>query len=394
MKILYITTFYNFKDSSAAVRNNALVKGLLELGHEVDVQTIRFSDDMTSPDLNYGNVIYTDLFNWSSRQSLGAKVASNKLLTLMRNVYVTIRKYGEFPDKFHGWIDKIDIKRIPLKDYDLMISSSDGKTSHFVAEHLKKAQPSLKWIQIWGDPWYDDVNLKGFNKWRTKRAEKKILSAADEIVYISAPTAKVMVERYNNLANHIHFIPRSYFYEYAYKVPSEGDMHIVYAGSIYVAHGRNICSIVNALTKYNKTAVRKLYLDVYGVVDAPIKNECKADSIVFHESIDVKQLGEVYKCANALLFISNKAGSTQIPGKLYDYLGTSSTILCLVNNTTDGIAEFLKSLGERSVLVINDEESIAAALPEVAKTMERSFVPAVDYSAKAIAGRILELAKQ
>ena len=40
MKILYITTAYTLKNSSAAIRNNALVKGLIQIGHEVDVVTI------------------------------------------------------------------------------------------------------------------------------------------------------------------------------------------------------------------------------------------------------------------------------------------------------------------------------------------------------------------
>lgn len=39
MKILYITTSYEQKNSSAAIRNNALVNGFIDLGHDVIVLT-------------------------------------------------------------------------------------------------------------------------------------------------------------------------------------------------------------------------------------------------------------------------------------------------------------------------------------------------------------------
>lgn len=393
MKILYITNFYTFRDSSAAVRNNALVKGLTELGHSVDVHTVRFSEEKTSPDLNYGNITFTDVFDWTARQSLGNKVDKSRLLTFARNVYVSLRKYREFPDKYYGWIKKFNVAAIDADKYDLMISSSDGKTSHYVAERIKRKKPSLKWIQIWGDPWYDDVNLKGFLRWRVKNAERKILTKADKIVYISAPTAEVMQARYQKLAGNIHFVPRSYMYEYKYDVPTEGDMHVVYAGSISAAHGRNINGFVEAISNYNTTADRKIILDVYGVVDEAIKQEVSSRYANFYDGVNVKQLGEVYKKSNALLYISNKAGSTQIPGKLYDYLGTSSTILCLVNNKTDGIAEFLRTLGERCLLVENNKSNITEELPEIVSKIKCSFAPSIDFSPRNVATQVLNLVK-
>ena len=48
-KILFITTAYILKNSSAAIRNNSLVKGLVNLGYEVDVCTVEWPSDLRSP---------------------------------------------------------------------------------------------------------------------------------------------------------------------------------------------------------------------------------------------------------------------------------------------------------------------------------------------------------
>ena len=66
MKILYITTAYILRNSSAAIRNNSLVNGLIELGHEVDVLTVKWPDDLHSDYLSNvakGNIISYKLKN-------------------------------------------------------------------------------------------------------------------------------------------------------------------------------------------------------------------------------------------------------------------------------------------------------------------------------------------
>lgn len=391
MKILYITTFYSYRDSSAAVRNNALVKGLIELGHTVDVQTVRYPSETTSPNLSFGNIYFTDVFNWSSRQSIGAVVASNKFLSLLRNIYVSVRKYGEFPDKFHAWVNKIDLNKIPLPEYDLMISSSDGKTSHFVAERIKRQMPGLKWIQIWGDPWYDDLNYSGISKLRIKVAEQKILQKAEEIIYISEPTAELLQKRYPDLSTKIHFVPRSYLYEYNYEVCEKDDMHIIYTGTIRSFYGRNITSLADAIAAFNSTSRRKIYLDIYGSVDEDIIKSLSSEYVVFHKGVDVKQLGNIYEGANALLYVSNKVGSTQIPGKLYDYLGTSSLVLCLMNDVNDRIAEYIKTLGEKCLMIQNDIEHISESLPELVSRMSKDYQPVKSFSPIEIAKKIVTI---
>ena len=387
MKILYVTNFYTFRDSSAAVRNNALVKGLLELGREVDVLTIRFPDTKTSPHLNYGNVLLTELFNWSSNAALNEKAKSSVLLSFARTIYVKVRKIKEFPDRYYKWPSKIDASQ--FSGYDLMISSSDGKVSHFVGEKIKKYYPELKWIQIWGDPWYDDVNTKGLDKFRIPHYEKKLLNKADKVIYISKPTAELIKSKHKEFRDKIFFVPRSYFNEFNYQVTSDNTIHIVYTGSIQSAHGRNLNPLIDAIEDYNKNNTKEVVLDLYGPVDLKVKESIHSPYVVFHGSVDVSDLGKVYETANALLYVSNKSGSTQIPGKLYDYLGTSSMVLCLINNMEDGIAEYLKTLNDKCYLVINDEKYLKNQFAVAVSQMVKTYPPVKDFSPKMVASQVL-----
>ena len=61
--ILYVTTSYLLKNNSASIRNNSLVKGLLELGYNVDVYTVKWPDELLSSYFvkeNIGNIYYSE----------------------------------------------------------------------------------------------------------------------------------------------------------------------------------------------------------------------------------------------------------------------------------------------------------------------------------------------
>ena len=84
--------------------------------------------------------------------------------------------------------------------FDYIISSSDSKTSHFIAREIIKSNNLIvPWIQIWGDPWSDDIGIKNCNfltKYRIKKNEKKLLKEADKIFYISELTANKIKDKF------------------------------------------------------------------------------------------------------------------------------------------------------------------------------------------------------
>jgi hypothetical protein len=224
--------------------------------------------------------------------------------------------------------------------------------------------------------------------------ERKILSMANKVIYISLPTADYMKEKYPKFKDKVSFVPRSYYNEYNYNVPSGGERHIVYTGSIHASYGRNMNDLIGAVEAFNRKGGTKWVVDFYGIIDESVKKSINSQYVHFYDGVDVSALESVYEQSNMLLYISNKSSSTQIPGKLYDYLGTSSLVLCLVNNKEDGIANFLKGIGSKCYLVENNEIAIAEALTELDKLSIESYPPCQDYSPIKIAERTLEVIAQ
>ena len=84
-KILYITTTYLIKNSSAAIRNNSVVKGLVELGHDVDVFTLEWAEDLSSPFFiaeKNGNIHTSKLSNLTRIANVKKKLSHNGKFTI------------------------------------------------------------------------------------------------------------------------------------------------------------------------------------------------------------------------------------------------------------------------------------------------------------------------
>lgn len=378
-KILYITTSYTLINSSAAIRNNSLVKGLLELGYDVDVYTVKWPKNLHSDFFvkeNNGSIHYTELSNLELISSLKSKLFKKKTLAFM-SLRKLIKDLLFFPDVCGQWSKKIDYN-IEM-DYDVIVSSSDHKSSHFVGMKLKSRFPDVPWVQVWGDPWNSDINTSLFMKKVTKYYEKKLLIKADHIVYVSLPTHEMMQNRYPLLSAKMHYIPRGFYFENSMNItPVDDKYHLTYTGVI--SFGRNIFALLDVINK-NPATKEKIVIDIYGVYSAEIEKKLKQYSFVnLGGSVDYENINKIYASSSALLYLSNKGGSTQIPGKLYDYMGTQKTIICLVEDVNDNISSFLNTF-ERCLIIKNDELSIAERISDILACMklvypiEKSFSP-------------------
>jgi hypothetical protein len=386
MKILFITTCYLVKDVSSTIRNNALVKGLIENNHSVDVYTIKYPDNRLS---NFfikernGSVFFTELSSMNLNNYI-KKTENTYLIKLKRFIQKTIL----FPDIWFQWTREIRIDNI--NQYDIILSSSDGKTSHFVGRKIKNAYPSIPWIQIWGDPWYDDLHTIRWMRPIIYYYERRLLKLCDASVYISRPTKDKILNRYPSFLDKVHYIPRSF---YQPVIPSlsypNKDFHIVYTGKL--GTGRKINTFLQCVDEHNNSNHKKIIIDFYGQYEQNIVEDLtKFNCIRFNGSIEYDGILTVFLVADALLYISNKKGSTQIPGKLYDYLGTSCPILCLVYDPEDSISSFLKEHGERCVLLKNDINCIQQSFNLIIKCFTKKYKPIDKYSPSSIAKKVLE----
>ena len=214
MKILYIISTPIEYSSSANMRNLSLINGLIKNKCIVDLLSDSYDYD--------SKYIDKDL----------CKIKFRKRYYLRKPAIVKTNKdyHGRYLNKIKNNLKELLLKKIQKisvydnrkvlvnfvknvmvdEKYDLIISSSDPKSSHLIAEKLISLYPNItkKWIQYWGDPFLADINGKKnilLNK-KIKKAEFKILSKADKIVYVSPFTLELQQKIYSSLKEKMCFL--------------------------------------------------------------------------------------------------------------------------------------------------------------------------------------------
>lgn len=395
-KILYITTSYTLKNSSAAIRNNSLVKGFTELGYDVDVYTVTWPHTLVSDFFlgeKNGQLHLTELPNLKRIHQIKTKISKAE----KQPRFAAFRKLAKsllfFPDECGEWAGRFSLEG--LDSYDYLITSSDHKSSHFVGLKIKAAFPQIPWIQIWGDPWNTDVNTPWLLKRRTARAERCLLKKADKVVYVSLPTRQAMARTYPSLASKMYYIPRGYYRACVSETTSAsanenpGRIYsIVYAGVI--SYGRNIFPLLDVLASQAHWR-DKITLDIYGHYAPEIEKKLKQYPFVrLQGDADFSRMFSIYSSASLLLYLSNKSGSSQIPGKLYDYLGTTKPILCLVADEADATSEFLRQFN-RCLVMQNTPASIKNNLESIGRVLQACYPVEEAFSPVAIARQFEKL---
>ena len=391
-KILFITTAYILKNSSAAIRNNSLVRGLIDLGYDVDVCTVEWPVDLSSPFFERetnGNIHLDQLPNLKRI----ARIKQGQLQKKEKSEWAikfrqALKKILFFPDECYEWKKIFEWNN--LEQYVCVISSSDHKVSHFVALKMKRRQPSLFWIQIWGDPWSTDVNTIPLFKSLATYYEKKLLSSTDRIVYVSGATMNEMQTKYPNLANKMYNIPRGFYFELKSQFHKSSNIRIVYTGVI--SYGRNPFILLDTMKKLN-VASHQFTVDFYGNIPSAMRERLASyPYVTLHKSVDFEHMPEILTSASILLYLSNKKGSSQIPGKLFDYMGTDKPILCLVSDTSEPTSLFLKQFN-RCMVIENSESFIIENWSKIEKISQCRFEPEKNYSPKSIASQVVSLLK-
>ena len=243
-----------------------------------------------------------------------------------------------FPDTLSESIKKS--KDINLKKYDYIVSSSDSKTSHFIAKDiiLKQKDNIIPWIQIWGDPWQSDIGLSNIDfitRNRIKYHEKNLIKKATKVFYISELTSNYIKKIYPEFRNKIEVLSRSYVQKIESRSEPQNNIIFSYTGTIL---NRNLEPIISCIEEYNKLNKKKIELRFYGINE---KLEILEKSFIkFYPRISFEKILKVYKDSDVLIYIDNLGETTQIPGKIYDYFGTNKVILGLYES--EKIKEYLE----------------------------------------------------
>lgn len=375
MKVLVINGDCVTRNSSANLCHMAYIRGLVNLGYEVtllsaDPKEYDVDKSMIIPSsvkciYYYGTTIYEKMsISKSKSKEDNASLAradystnesklsiKSKLVNSAKNFVLS--SYG-----IHGIYSKFVKKAQKFKsdtEYDIVLSLSTPVTSHLLTHNLLEAGhiKTKKWIQVWEDPWYVDVY--GFNeKEKIYKEEKRLLSYAQRVCYVSPLTLKNQKEIFPESAHKMYWAPLPFYYKNDEKGSTVNKYNNYGYFGDYAPVSRDLAPFY--------VAAKNIGVNV-NICGNPSNLFAQTDKITIYPRLQLGELKPIEDKTNVLVFLCNRKGG-QIPGKIYQYSATYKTILFILDGT-DEEKKVLKSYFEqfnRYIFCENTVEDIERAI--------------------------------
>lgn len=343
MNILVINGDCIRRNSSANLCHLAYIAGLVGAGHNVELlsaaDTIYDTDSMMSLPSSVVNYKYNGL---SLYEKFSLKKASGALPSISSVSNCEKEKKQNFKNTVLNFAKKsllglygvhgiyITFVRNAAafssdKCYDYVISLSTPVTSHLLSHKLiKSGRVKCKHnIQLWEDPWFSDAY--GFNaKNKIFKEEKRLLSFAEKVCYVSPLTLENQKKLYPEYADKMYWQPLpSYYKSEGVSADREyGEPVFGYFGD-YVPKSRDILPFYNAASDLN------LEVNICGNPSSLIESKNK---IKVYPRLPLEKLKPIEDGTDVLVFVCNKRGG-QIPGKIYQYAASNKTVLFILDGS-------------------------------------------------------------
>ena len=376
MKVLVINGACIQTNSSANLCHLAYIRGLLEAGHKVTLLSADGKDYKVDPAMMipeqviqytiYGVSLYEKLSMKKNESAVSVSAGSGTAATSVSHgvIHKAVERVKSFVLSLYGvhgiyatFVRKAQKFRSE-ENFDLIISISTPVTSHLLTHNLLKAGNirGKHWIQIWEDPWYSDAY--GFNgKEKIRQEEKKLLSFAEKVCYVSPLTLESQKRLYPESAHKMFWQPLPYYYkDTAVEQPTFDHNVYGYFGAYYPA-ARDLQPFYEAA---KETSVE------VNICGDPANLFPSTAQIHIHPRLPLNELKPIEDRTNVLVFLCNRKGG-QIPGKIYQYSATSKTILFIMDGTEEEQNVLKEYFGEfnRYVFCQNKTTDIARAIRRI-----------------------------
>lgn len=386
LKVLFVTLRALEINSSVTISNLGLLKGLVESACEVDVLMPEANTQLNNYDqsIDFGELNVIRIQNDRTYERL-VTGASNRLKEMIvSTARATFYKVSLYDNSLR-LINKGDISALGGTEYDLVISTSDPKTSHrFVDRLIKQGLNYRLWVQHWGDPMTLDITKKSIiPEWYIKREEYRVLSGADLIFYVSPLTWKAQSHLFAKYATKMHFLPLPYVAERTYGRQNNARVTLGYFGD-YNSKVRDILPLYD-FCKNNKD----YHLIIAGMTDLSL-DEC--DNITIYPRLKQHEITELEARCDVLVSICNKLG-TQIPGKIYYYSATDKPILVILDGEYREAIEKYLSQYQRFHLCDNNQVSIGDNIRDLPQNAIIN-APCNAFSPRSVVYEMLQIASK
>ena len=376
MKILVIIGDCILTNSSANLCHTAYIRGLVDAGHSVtllsaDGKDYTLDESVAIPTevvqyTYYGVSLYEKLSLRKRAATAAAEIASStmstahgahfasdvkhKLKNLIRSWYGPHGIYASFIKKAQKFKSS--------EEFDYVLSISTPPSSHLLAHNLLKSGhiKGNHWIQIWEDPWHNDVY--GFqNSSSIRREEQRLLSFAEKICYVSPLTLKYQQEKYPESAHKMYWQPLPFYYKADLVHAVSFDQNYYGYFGDYAPAARNLAPFFEAA----KASAIKV-----NICGNPCNLFPDTEHIHIHPRLSLNELKPIEDSTNVLIFLCNRKGG-QIPGKIYQYSATNKTILFIMDGTLEEQKVLREFFGQfnRYVFCQNTVEDITRAIRQI-----------------------------
>ena len=350
MNILLITLYSLERNTSVAISNINITKGLLELGHQVTWVMPHWAQCETEFDDSQVRIIRVP--GEDEKRHTG----------FLRN---KLHSHFYMLDFTRPYLRQVRKTQIPDEFYDVVISTSDPKTSHVFTARLLRHVRYGRWIQHWGDPLLGDITRNfWWPQWYIKCYERSIIRKADKIVYVTPFTCDTQRKEYPKMAHKIAFIPLPADMHGTETVEQDGLLRIAYLGDYNPAF-RNLRPLYNACSKMDSIS---LTIAGHGPAYRSLPNIKVLPRIPQDQALEIENDSDVIFC------VCNKRG-TQIPGKILYKASSDKHILVAVEKEShDEMCKYLESYN-RFVVCDNTSASISEALQSLRSKIHNYVTP-------------------
>lgn len=350
MNILLVTLYSLERNTSVAISNINITKGLQALGHQVTWVMPYWAQCETEFDASQVRIVRVP--GQDGKRDAG----------LLRN---RLHSHFYMLDFTRPYLRQVWKTQVPDEFFDIVISTSDPKTSHVFTSRLLRRVRYGRWIQHWGDPLLGDITRNfWWPKWCVKFYEWTIIRKADKIVYVTPFTAETQRKEYPKMAKKIFFIPLPADMHATETISQPNQLRIAYLGDYNPAF-RNLRPLYNACSKMGGIS---LTIAGHGPGYRSLPNIRVLPRITQDRALEIENDSDVVFC------VCNKRG-TQIPGKiLYKASSDKHILVAVEQNLHDEMSSYFESYN-RFVICDNTPASITEALQSLRRRPHNYITP-------------------
>lgn len=397
MRVLLLTYHYPPSTAVGALRAEKLVEAFRAAGHSVHVVTERLAGE-TGP---------------LRSSSSGMDVETIRSIPSLRDLYLRTRRkltrspgspsLGDasaegtspphhvaawkrfvfslmwLPDDRQGFIPSaVSAGRGALRGgIDLLYTTAPPFSVHLAGLLLKRST-GIRWAAEFRDPWTDNPARPWYLRSRpadavTRWLERECVGRADHLVAVSDGIHAALAAKLDSSDRRRLVMVRNGIEELDPE-PDPGSrlggpFRIVHAGSLY--HQRDPFPFLRALAEVRRNhllTAADVQVDFVGncrwfagvSVEARVRELNLAGMVRFQDWVAQGVYRRIIREADLLLLLANEQ-PTQVPNKLYDYLGTRRPILAFADEQGE-TARMLRQVGGHYLITTNDADTVERTL--------------------------------